>query len=659
MTTQQNDQSAAAELAASTADDLARAAQTAIANAQAGIASLTEGEPVARRGAGAIAVLDAFDEAIAELSNIAALAGTIGKAHPDAAMRAAADAVEQAAAQVVTDITLNPAVYAVLAALDVDDQDAATRYYLSKTRSDFRRAGVDRDEATRGRVRELQDELVTIGQAFDRNIREDTQTIAFPPSALDGLPADYIRAHQPDADGMVQITTEYPDIVPFMSYAKDAGAREQIWRLFRRRAYPANVEVLGQLLGRRYELASLLGYPSWAQYITEDKMIGSEKAAVDFIAGISAASGDRSQRDYAELLERKKVDDPAATVVDPWDVGFLQDRLKAEKLTFDTQAVRPYFEYTRVKAGLMAQVERTFGVEFRRREDIPVWHPEVEAYDVYGTGDQASNGLLGRIFLDMHPRDDKYHHAAMFTLVTGKAGRRVPECALICNLPRPGDEPALLQHNDVTTFFHEFGHLVHHVLGGHQRWAGQSGIANEFDFAEAPSQLLEEWTFDAGTLAEFAVHHETGEPLPADMVAKLRQADEFGKGLQVRQQMFYAALSLELYRRDPANIDPVEVERTAVAAHLPYRFVDGTYMHLSFGHLDGYSALYYTYMWSLVIAKDLYSRFAAEGLPAPVTSAAYREAVLVPGGSAPAAELVRDFLGREYTFESYRKWLDA
>jgi thimet oligopeptidase len=644
----------AAALASSTAEDLSGAAEAAIANARAGIDAIVRGE------LSGIAVLEAYDEATAELANIGALANLVAKGHPVAAMREAGDATEAAIAKVLTDISLDPALYRALAALDAGadgtDDPEATAFFLRRTLRDFRRAGVDRDDATRARVRALQDELVALGQAFDRNIREDTRTVALDPASLDGLPEDYRRTHPPAEDGRVRVSTEYPDFVPFMAYAHDTAARERLWRLFRQRAHPANGDVLRQLLERRHELATLLGYPNWAAYVTEDKMIATETAAADFVARITAAATDRCGRDYAELLERKRADDPAATAVLPWETAYLQDRLKAEKLAFDTQAVRPYFAYHRVKSGLMAQVEQMFGVSFARREDLPVWHPEVEAYDVLRQDDGA---LLGRIFLDMHPRADKFNHAAMFTMVTGKAGRRVPECALLCNLPRPGAEPALLQHSDVATFFHEFGHLIHHVIGGHQRWSGISGIATEWDFVEAPSQLLEEWTFDAATLAGFALHVQTGEPLPAEMVAKLRAADEFGKGLQVRQQMFYAALSLELYNRDPAGIDPVAVEREAMESHTPFRHVDGTYMHLSFGHLDGYSAAYYTYMWSLVIAKDLFTRFAAEGLPASRACATYRDAVLAPGGRAPAAALVRDFLGRDYTFQAYRDWLDA
>jgi thimet oligopeptidase len=243
-------------------------------------------------------------------------------------------------------------------------------------------------------------------------------------------------------------------------------------------------------------------------------------------------------------------------------------------------------------------------------------------------------------------------------MTKGKAGVRISECSLVCNMPRPGAEPALLLHSDAVTFFHEFGHLLHHVFGGQGRWAGSSGFSTEWDFVEAPSQLLEEWMRNAESLATFAVHHETGEPLPAEMVARLRAADEYGKGLFVRQQMSYAAISYELYARDPDGLNPSDIEREQMARMLPYRFVDDTYLSLSFGHLDGYSALYCTYMWSLVIAKDMFTVFAREGLLSPATAQRYRARVLAPGGSAPAAELVEAFLGRPYTFDAYQAWLD-
>jgi thimet oligopeptidase len=637
-----------ARLTVSGPDELDRAAQAAIAEARTAVAD-------AKRDTGsAVETLDHYDEALAALANVIDPLGLIAQTHPDAAMRGAAEGARQTLATVRTDITLDRELYDVLAALDLADADAPTRHFLHRTLRDFRRAGVDRDEKTRTRVRELWEELVGVAQDFARNIRSASAAALLPPSALDGLPDDYVRAHPADEDGMVRVTTDYPDYVPFVTYSTDADGREKLYRLFLNRAYPSNVDVLRGMLERRHEVATLLGYPSWAEYAAEDKMIGSAENIAAFIDRISDLSGPRSARDYDTLLERKRVDEPDASEVMPWDGLFLADRIQAERLAFDSQSVRPYFEYGRVKAGLMGLVERLFGVRFERRDDIEVWHPEVECFDVI-EGDRP----LGRIFLDMHPRPDKFSHAAMFTIRTGKAGRRLPECALVCNLPRPGDEPALLLHYDVDTFFHEFGHLIHQIFAGHGQWSGTNGTNVERDFVEAPSQLLEEWVRDAETLATFAVHHETGEPIPAELVARMLAAEEFGRGLFVRQQMFYATLSYELFRRDPAALDLDEVEREARERRTPYRHIEGTHLHASFGHLDGYSALYCTYMWSLVIAKDLFTAFDRAGLDSAETAARYRAAVLSPGGSAPAAELVQRFLGRPYDFAAFQAWLEG
>lgn len=638
----------AAKLATSTPDEFTQHAEAVISAARSDLIRFLDSPATAED------LLDEFDEVMASLDDIRRLAKTMSQCHPDGAMRAATEAAEQAADKVATEVSLDARVYDRLSAIDLSKSDKATEHLLFKLLREFRRAGVDQDDATRARLREIREELVSAGQTFQRNINSDRRAVTVLPQELDGLPEDFIRAHPPQADGLVRISTDWADSIPFMIYARDSGVRERLWREFHRRGYPQNVPVLRHMLNLRQEFASLLGYDSWARYVTEDKMIGSDEAASDFIARVSTAARERERREFTALLERKRLDDPHATQVLPWDVYYLQDRIKAEQFGFVTQAMRPYFEYGRVKAGLLAITERLFGVRFQARPDIPVWHSEVEAFDVFDAGH-----LIGRIFLDMHPRKDKFRQAAMYALTGGKAGRRIPECVLLCNFARPGDEPALLQHTDVMMFFHEFGHMIHHIFAGNQRWAGNAGIRTERDFAEAPSQLLEEWIRDARTLGTFARHHVTGETLPEELVAQMRAGEEFGKGELVRRQMFYADLSLELHRRDPSGLDPLRVEIETWGRHFPFEHPDDAWIHMSFIHLDGYSATYYTYMWSLVIAKDLFSGFDQADLLARPAASRYRKAVLAAGGSAPAAQLVRDFLGRDYTFDAYQAWLDA
>jgi thimet oligopeptidase len=256
---------------------------------------------------------------------------------------------------------------------------------------------------------------------------------------------------------------------------------------------------------------------------------------------------------------------------------------------------------------------------------------------------------LGRIYLDLHPRENKYNHAAQFTLTDGIAGRQLPEGILVCNFPK-----GLMEHDDVVTLFHEFGHLVHHILAGRVDWSRFSGVATEWDFVEAPSQLLEEWAWDAGVLQTFARNAE-GEPIPADLVAAMKRADDFGKGYHARTQMFYAAMSYWFHTDRPSDLTAATI--SLQDKYSMFSYVPGTHMSAGFGHLEGYSSGYYTYMWSLVIAKDLFSAFDPEDLFAPEVAHRYRDLVLAPGGTRDAADLVEDFLGRPYTFDAYAAWL--
>jgi thimet oligopeptidase len=259
----------------------------------------------------------------------------------------------------------------------------------------------------------------------------------------------------------------------------------------------------------------------------------------------------------------------------------------------------------------------------------------------------------------MHPRENKYNHAAQFGVRNGVAGTQIPEATLICNFPG-GDknDPGLMEHNDVETFFHEFGHLLHTLFAGRQPWMGITGISTEWDFVEAPSQLLEEWAWDVTVLQSFARHYQTGEPIPAALVEQMRRADEFGKGLQIRQQMFYAKLSLSYYDRDPKQINTDAIAKELRARYTPYKYVEGTHFQASFGHLDGYSAIYYTYMWSLVIAKDFFTQFDEKNMMAPGVAKRYRDVILAQGGSRPADTMVKEFLGRDFNFDGWKRWLE-
>ena len=612
-------------------------------------------------GAEASDAVAAFDALLLPLDGLSGRVGLWSQVHPDGDVREACLELEQELSAFKTELSLDRELFDQVSRIDLDAvSEPRGRRVVEHALRDFRRSGVDRDEATRERVKKLEEELVAIGQEFDRNIITGGRTlrIAGGHAALDGLPRDFLDAHPEDEDGSVTLNTDPNVAVPLMKYAVSPELRRDYWLEYTNRAMPENLAVLDRLLAKRHELATLLGYATWADYVTEDKMIGSGAAAGEFVQRVIDLARGRAEAEHAELLEERRETEPAAEHVYEWEAGYLTERVKARRYGFDSQEVRPYFAYDKVRDGVLATSAALYGVEFRKNDEVETWHPSVECYDIVDGGE-----VVARFYLDMHPRENKFKHAAMFHLSQGVSGGErdvLAEACLVCNFPEPREgDPALLLHEQVKTYFHEFGHLLHHLFGGRQPYLAFSGIATEWDFVEVPSQMYEEWAWDAGVLARFATHHETGEPIPTDLVARMRAADEYGKGLSILRQMSFARLSLRYYEQDPSGLDTTaEMIRTKTEVNPFYRNEEGSHMHASFGHLHGYSAMYYTYMWSLVIAKDVFSRFQQDLMSAD-TAREYREKVLAPGGSKDASDLVREFLGREYGYEAFESWVRA
>ncbi|HET7689626.1 MAG TPA: M3 family metallopeptidase [Nocardioidaceae bacterium] len=597
-----------------------------------------------RSGVSGAEALGAWNDVNIAVSNVVHVSELMANVHGDPDVRARAERGEQDAKALLTELGLDRELYDVLAAVDPSGLDELSRRFLARSLRDFHRAGVDRDDETRDRMRELSSRMTELSQLSQRHIRDGGRSIQVTPDELAGLPDDYREAHPPGEDGLVTIGTDYPDYVPFMSFGTDRGARRRLAVAYLNRGWPQNDAVFHELLSLRREQAQLLGYRDWPSYDAEIKMIGDGPRIIEFVDRITQIAEERGRRDFQAVLSRLRQDVPDAAHVDAADKLFYTEVIRREEHDVDAQTVRAYFEFAKVRSGLLDVTGRLFGIEYVDVPDAPVWHEDVSVHDVYAEGEQ-----LGRIYLDLHPRPAKYSHAAQFTLTAGVAHRQLPEGVLVCNLPR-----GLMEHDDVVTLFHEFGHVLHHILGGHHPWIRFSGVSTEWDFVEAPSQMLEQWAWDAEVLQSFATDAH-GQPIPTELVKRMRDANAFGKGSAVRAQMFYAAVAYFLHAEVPDDItsavDDIQ-RRYDLFTPLP-----GNHLAAGFGHLDGYSSGYYTYMWSLVIAKDLFSAFEHDDLFAPEVARRYRDAVLVPGGTKDAADLVADFLGRPYSFDAFEEWL--
>ncbi|HEX6823420.1 MAG TPA: M3 family metallopeptidase [Candidatus Sulfotelmatobacter sp.] len=594
-----------------------------------------------------------FDEAIRQINSTAYLAGLLQQVHPDATFRDHATAMVTKASAAQTALSLNRDVYNALAALDLTRADSATRYYVKRQLLEFRLAGVDKDDATRMRIRKLSDQATEEQSMFDRNISDSQKSVEADPSELEGLPQDFIARHKPGPDGKIRITTDYPDALPVLNFGKNDALRRRLYLAFTTRAYPKNQEVLMSLLKTRYEIATILGYSNWADYNAADKMIVKGQNIGDFIKSVNDAARPLAEQEFKMLLAEKQKTSPEAKEVFDYEASYYAELVRRSQYNFDSQSVRPYFPFQQVKQGILDAASDLFRVTFKQEPNVPSWDPTVETWTVLDKGKP-----IGRFYLDMHPRPGKYSHAEMAPVLDGIRGKQLPEAILVCNFPVPtASDPALMTYDDVDTIFHEFGHLMHHILGGQQQWAGISGITMESDFAEAPSQMLEEWIRSPQVLAKFARHYKTGDPIPAELVNRMNRASAFGRAGWVARQNDYTAISYDVYKVKPEEVDLDAVVTNATRQYTTLTPIPGTHMWASFGHLGGYSSAYYTYLWDKVIAEDFFVQFDHKNLLAGDAPSRYRKLVLEPGGSTSANNLVKDFLGRPQNMVALQKWM--
>ncbi len=613
--------------------------------------------------------LRAYDDAVAVLSAAGSQLSLLNSVHPERAIRDTAQAQLENIAQAGVALSLNREMYQALSAMPLDAADGATRHYVERTLLGYRLAGVDRDEATREKLRALQERATVLSLTFGRNVQESVgRVVVDSAEELAGLPEDFLKNHPPQAEGehagKIVLTTEFPDYLPVMTFAANAALRRRMFLAYQTRAFPQNVAVLKELLTVRREIAALLGFATWADLATADQMMESSANMQQFLDRLEEATREGAQREVALVLAfaqktAREAGLPVPAAIDGFSRAYWMEQFRRAEFSFDSQAVRPYFPYERVQAGVLSLVEELFRVRFEPVADAQTWHPSVTTWDVFDA--RKPEQKLGRFYLDMHPREGKDKWFSAAPLIPGIRGRQLPEVALICNFPgggeAAGDDPGLLQHSDVTTFLHEFGHLMHAILGGHQDWAGVSGIATEGDFVEVPSQMLEEFFRDPKLLARFAHHYQTGEPIPEDLVARMNRAGAFGRADAIRTQLFYTSYSLDTHSLDPATLDLDALLEEDYRRFLPYEWVEGNKLYSSFTHLVGYTSNYYTYLYDKVIALDFFREFAADDLLAEAVTRRYREQVLEPGGSRPGKELVRSFLDREHNPHALTEWL--
>ncbi len=593
--------------------------------------------------------LPSLERAVTVIRDAGGSGAFMAKVHQDPEVRVAASEAEERLDKWATDLAFRRPVYGALITY-ADSEGAAalegtSRRLLDHWLRDFRRAGHELDDDSRTELQRLQNRLVELQVAFDRNLAEWEDGLELERSRLDGLPDSYLDGLKTTEDGRYRVSMDYPDYVPFMQQATDRDARRNLQHKFWNRATDANRPLLEEAVTIRLEIARLLGYPTWAHYAMEVKMAERPEAVEEFYDSVVPGLTTKADAELAVLTELHQRDHPGERV-EPWDWNFLDDVQRRLDHGIDQNEVAAYFPLEAVVEGMFDLTGEVFGLDYRIVDDAAVWHPDVTLYEII---DRETGRPVASFYADLFPREGKFGHAAAFSIRYGMAtpdGYRMPVAAIVANLTKPtATAPSLLKHSEVLTLFHEFGHILHFCLTTVSE-ARFSGYDTEWDFVEAPSQIMENWTWEPEVLRRFARHHETGEPIPADLVGRLVAVRDLNVGLHMMRQVSFGKLDLGMHAVEH-EVDLMDVYREAYAySRLPFR--EDTFMPASFGHLmGGYDAGYYGYLWAEVYGDDMFSEFSRVGITSHEVGMRYRNEVLATGGSRDAIDHLRAFLGRE------------
>jgi thimet oligopeptidase len=555
--------------------------------------------------------------------------------HVDKNVRDAADACLLQVNDFNTELFQNEKLYRRIKA--VQPHSAPAKKLKKDLLEDFEDTGVALAPAKRERVKAILKREEELRQDFDRNVRDNKTKLTFTPAEMKGLPEDFIARAKRDEQGNYLLGFDYPDYIPFVTNADDEAARQRYYMAFTNRGTPRNIELMNEIMALRLEMAKLHGLPSYAAFATRRKMVEDPATVTAFLKDVKDAVRDAEIKEVEELrvLKAKAVDKPLAEVkINRWDVAYYQEKLRKARYDIDQEALRKYFPTDASIQWAMLVSSKLYGIRFEETK-VPVWHPDVRYFDVL---DAASGKFLGGVYLDLYPRDGKYKHAAAFGIrgVSRLAGR-TPVSVLVTNFNRDG-----LNHDELETMMHEFGHVLHGVLSraDYNPHAGTSVVR---DFVEAPSQMFEEWARKPESLKLFKEVCPSCPTLDDALIKRLDEARKYGMGSKYARQHLYADFDMALTGEQPR--DAMETWKK-MEGESPLGYVEGTAFPGSFSHIvGGYAAGYYGYMWSEVLALDMLSKFGTD-IMNPAVGRRFRNIILANGGQVKAKELVREFLGR-------------
>ena len=560
--------------------------------------------------------------------------------------------------QFQNDIRLNEALFERIKYVyqheDKTKLSAEQNTLLTKEYKSFIRNGANLDTASKEKLRVIDTQLGKLSLTFGEHVLADTQAFSLhieKEEDLSGLPPSVIEmaaeeASRRDKKGWV-FTLDYPSYIPFMTYAENRELRKKLSLAFGQRGFQMNsqnnTDLILELVKLRKERAQLLGYPSHAAFILEERMAQSEQNVKSFLDELATKAKPAAQKEW-EIMESFASKKLGLDQLEKWDTAYVAEKLKQAELDLDEQQLKPYFPLNQVLQGLFEIVKKLYGIELRKNKDVAKYHEEVDVYEVY-----KENAFYALLYTDFFPRAGKRNGAWMTSYRSQKTGQR-PHISIVCNFSKPTQtKPSLLTFQEVTTLFHEFGHALHGMLAN-TSYSSLSGTSVFWDFVELPSQIMENWCYQPEALALYAKHYETAEVIPNELIQKIKKAAHFQQGLQTLRQLSFAYLDLSFHDQHANRIKDVKQHEKEQIKHLQFtNDIAENCLSTAFSHIfqGGYSAGYYSYKWAEVLDADAFELFLEKGIFDGPTAHAFLKHILSKGGTEHPMTLYKRFRGKE------------
>jgi peptidyl-dipeptidase Dcp len=598
------------------------------------------------------------------VERVVGIYGNLESAHASEAHQALAKEIYPKYTAFASDISLDPTIFQKVKvvydkrnSLDLSKEQIKL---LEKTYLSFTRNGALLDEAGKQKLRGIDQELSVLGPQFSEYVLKATNVFEMlidKKSDLEGLPEGALEAAAHMAEtkghkGQWLFNLQMPSYLPFLTYAKNRTLREKMWRAYGSRSFGDNFDNqdnIKKIVTLRHQRAQLLGFKTHADFVLAERMAKDPSTVRDFMAKLLEPSKTAALRDFEEVRAFAQETDGLSDL-QPWDFGYYSEKLKEKKYSFNEEDLRPYFKLENVVEGVFEHARRLYGLTFKEAKDIPVYHPEVKAYEVF---EEKTGKYVSLFYTDFFPRETKKGGAWMTSfrdqgLLDGDVKR--PHISIVCNFTKPTPtKPSLLSYDEVKTLFHEFGHALHGMLSD-CTYRSLSGTNVYWDFVELPSQIMENWVAEKEGLDLFARHYETNQPIPADLVAKIKKSEKFQAGWASLRQLQFGMLDMAWHSQDPskiADVEAFETQSTQTTRILPK--IAGTNSSCSFSHIfaGGYSAGYYSYKWAEVLDADAFEYFKEKGLFNSEVAQKFKDNVLSRGGTEHPMELYKKFRGRE------------